>query len=86
VHEPLDEAKRPIAKRKLRSPRRSKQIRDERKVCTRHVGEEECWAAGRNYPPMDFRRLQVRVNLRRDLDHVVIAAEAIEKSAEIREH
>ena len=50
------------------------------------VGEEQRRAAGGDDPAMNLGGLEVRVDRRRDLDEIVVAAQPIEKRAKIGKH
>ena len=86
VDQPLDQPERTLAERELGAARGAEEIGDERKVGAGDVGEEQRRATCGDDPAMDFRGLEVRVDRRRDLDEIVVAAQAIEKGAEIGKH
>ncbi len=86
VDEPLDQLQRALAEGELGAARGAEEIGDERKVGAGDVGEEQRRATGGDDPAMDLRGFEMGIDRRRDLDEVVVAAQAIEKGAEIGEH
>jgi hypothetical protein len=85
LHEAPDESERARAEREFRTAGRSKEIRDERKVCAGDVTEHECRAARGNHPPMDLRSFLVWIDRHVDVDHIAIAFEVCEERTEIGE-
>ena len=86
MHEPLDQPQRPLAERQLGAAGGAEQIGDERKVGAGDVGEEQRRTAGGDDAAMDLRGLEIGIDRRGDLDEVVVAAQPIEKRAEIGKH
>ena len=86
MDQPLDQPQRTLAKRELGAARGAEQIGDEREVGAGDVGEEKRRATRSDDPAMNFRGLEIRVDRRRDLDEIVVAAQPIEKRAEIGKH
>lgn len=83
MNDSFDQAERTLTKRKLRPPRRAKQIGDERKARARDVGEEERRAAGGDDATMDFGGFEERIDRSGDLDDVVVSPQPVYKLSQI---
>ena len=86
MDEPLDQPERPLAERELGTPRRPEEVGDERKARPFDVGEEQRRATCGDDPAMNFGDFEICVDSRRDFDEIVVAAQTIEKRAEIGKH
>ena len=83
VDEAFDQALRARAERELGAARGAEQIGHERERRALDVREQQRGPARRNHPAVDFGDFEIGVDGRVDRDEVAIAAQTIEKRAEI---